>query len=292
MSRSIALFLMNQKGYAVLNALAEKRSEVVELVVGARDSNMQRDYYDEIKGLCEELAIVFFDRTQPCRVNSPYALAIGWRWLLALPETQLIIFHDSLLPKYRGFNPLVTALLNGDDRIGVTALFAAGEYDTGDIIAQASSSISYPIKIQQATDIISGNYAELALVVSGMIEKESLRGEQQDNRCATYSLWRDDEDYRIDWSQSAEFIKRFVDAVGFPYKGAATLFDNRLARVLDVEIMDDILIENRTPGKVIFIQDSKPVVVCGRGLVKITAMINEHTGESFLPLPKFRVRFE
>ena len=35
----------------------------------------------------------------------------------------LIVFHDSLLPKYRGFAPLVSQLINGEEYLGVTAIF-------------------------------------------------------------------------------------------------------------------------------------------------------------------------
>ena len=51
------------------------------------------------------------------------------------------------------------------------------------------------------------------------------------------------------------------------------------------------MIENREPGKVIFIENSNPVVVCGHGLLRITELLDDETGYPLLPLSSFRTRF-
>ncbi len=88
---------------------------------------------------------------------------------------------------------------------------------------------------------------------------------QQEDQ-ASYSLWRDDEDYAIDWSWDAARVRRHVDATGFPYKGAYAMLNGRKARITVVEEMKAVSIENKTPGKVIFMNDKYPVVVTGNGL--------------------------
>jgi methionyl-tRNA formyltransferase len=292
MAGQITLFLMTQKGLDVLEALAERDAGQIDRVVAARDPNVRQDYYDEIRDCCRSHGIEFHDRQEAGSVGSPYAIAVSWRWLLALPSTRLIVFHDSLLPRYRGFNPLVSALINGDSRIGVTALFASDEYDAGDVIAQQAVEIAYPIKVEEAIRRLGGCYRLLARELAEAIARDGpLAGTPQDPRQATFSLWRDEDDYRIAWSQTAGQIKRFVDAVGFPYRGASTLVDGRKLRVLDAEVRDDVPIENRTPGKVIFLESACPVVVCGAGLLRITGLADDQTGQSLLPLKKFRTRF-
>jgi methionyl-tRNA formyltransferase len=64
--------------------------------------------------------------------------------LIAL-DVPLVVFHDSILPQYRGFNPLVSALINGDSRVGVTAM-GTDEFDKGDIIGQRTIAINIPSK--------------------------------------------------------------------------------------------------------------------------------------------------
>ena len=102
--------------------------------------------------------------------KSDLSIAAGWRNLLPTSPGKLIIFHDSLLPKYRGFNPLVTALINGDDVLGVSALWAAENYDEGEIIFQEKVTIAYPIKIKQAIDTIEPLYANLTKNVLSVFE--------------------------------------------------------------------------------------------------------------------------
>lgn len=293
MQDKVTLFLMTEKGYSVLRAIAENYPALIDCVVSSRDQNVQKDYYDEIRDYCQETGLVFIDRADLKDVASSYAVAVSWRWLINLTSTKLIVFHDSLLPKYRGFAPLVLALIKGDNEIGVTALFATGDYDCGDVIAQSKSSISYPIKIQTAIEVLAENYKELAIQLMNLIISggQVLTGTHQDETQATYSLWRDENDYEIDWSQSADQIKRFVDAVGWPYKGASTVIDGKEARIIDAEVFEDVTIENRTPGKVIFVKQNYPIVVCGKGLLKITAMIEGQTNKSLLPLLRFRTKF-
>jgi methionyl-tRNA formyltransferase len=284
---------MTEKGYRVLDTLVRNYPYVIECVVTSRDLNIENDYYKEICEYCNENQIDVCDRAKFRNVTSRYAVAVSWRWLIDEASTTLVVFHDSILPKYRGFSPLVSALINGDDKVGVTALFATKEYDRGDIIFQSTSLVTYPIKIQQAIELVNGNYNELALKIAEKISNgDLLIGEKQNEEKASYSLWRDEDDYIIDWEQSSDQIKRFIDAVGYPYKGASTMVDGKKARIVDASIVDDVSIENRIPGKVIFVKQGMPVIVCRKGLLMITDIVDNETGNQLLPLSKFRTRMQ
>jgi methionyl-tRNA formyltransferase len=208
------------------------------------------------------------------------------------PGTTLVVFHDSLLPRYRGFNPLVTALLEGDAETGVTAVLATGEYDRGDILDRVAVPLPRPIRIAAAIDLIAGAYRRLATRIGARIAAgEPLTGVAQDEAAASYSLWRDDADYDMDWGDRAERLRDFVYAVGPPYAGARTRLDGVPVRVWDVTPEADVVIANRAPGKVIFLRDGRPTVVCGSGLLRIDAMsLDGDAGSSCLPLARFRVR--
>jgi methionyl-tRNA formyltransferase len=62
-------------------------------------------------------------------------------------------------------------------------------------------------------------------------------------------------------------------------------------RVLDAVVERDIQVEIRQPGKVVFIGDGCPVVVCERGVLRITDMRDNSGERSLLPLKKLRTRF-
>ena len=218
-----------------------------------------------------------------------YSIAIGWRWLIK-DKSELLVFHDSLLPKYRGFNPLVTALINGDEEIGVTVLKGVRGYDEGPIALQKQIRIQYPIKINEAIGEIAEVYADLLNQTFNSICSNELSFKEQERDSVTYSLWRDNEDYRIDWGEDANGIKRFIDAVGYPYQGAQCTLGEKTLHIFDSEVAPDLDISNREPGKVIFKDDSGFTIVCGSGLLKIKEFYDE-TG-SIVQLSSFRLRFK
>lgn len=287
----ITLFLMNEKGFKVLEHLLQNfETSIIFQVVVAEDKNVAKDFYKEIVELCKKNKIPFYNKNN-YNLYKGYAFAIGWRWIIPQQE-KLIVLHESLLPKYRGFSPLVSALINGDKTIGVTALFASKEYDRGEIIHQEKIEINYPIKIKNAIEQISELYQKIVkIIVNQLLNKEKLKCKIQDESHASYGLWRNEEDYLINWNQDAEQIKRFVNAVGFPYLGASSFIKNKKIRILDVGVLPDVKIENRTPGKVIFIKNQKPIVVCKKGLIQINEMIDDETKQSALPLKYFRTIF-
>lgn len=61
--------------------------------------------------------------------------------ILDYPKLGCINVHSSLLPRYRGAAPINWAILNGDEKTGVTIMHMATELDAGDIITQAETAI-------------------------------------------------------------------------------------------------------------------------------------------------------
>ena len=78
--------------------------------------------------------------------------------LLALPRFGFLNLHPSLLPAYRGPEPLFWTFRSGERSTGVTIHFMDEGLDTGDIAAQASLDLS---------DGISGAEANQALATLG-----------------------------------------------------------------------------------------------------------------------------
>jgi methionyl-tRNA formyltransferase len=291
----ITLYLMTQKGFEVLKALiSNKYAKYISEVIVGRDKNIDNDFADEIFSTCKLNNIKYYERTDRISIDSDYSIAISWRWLIKETKSRLIILHDSLLPRYRGFAPLVNALLNFESEIGVTAIFAVEEYDKGDIIFQSKTSIHYPIKISEAINLITKNYVDLSLRIFKYLSNgKELPSLLQKDEYATYSLWRDEEDYRINWNNSSRDILNSIYVLSSPYKGASTTVNGKnKIRILDAEIFPDVKIENRQPGKIIFIKDNKPVVVCGTGLLRILEAIDDETGKSVIPFSNFRIRFK
>jgi methionyl-tRNA formyltransferase len=293
----IALYLMTEKGLEVLRRLVSVDKNVISHAVIGIDPNLENDHSAEIETICKRRGITYYVHgKEPALSKNDYLFAVSWRWMIEHLEEKLVIFHDSLLPKYRGFSPLANMLINGEPRIGVSAIFGAGEYDRGYIIAQQHSDISYPMKIADAIQINKENYANLAEhLVRKITSSELLTATPQLEAEASYSIWRDQDDYLIDWAQSAAEIRRFVDAVGPPYSGAKTYTSHGDEVIVeDVVEVEDVACELRHSGKVIFVREGLPIVICGSGLLQIRkAYLKTQSGRrDYLPIKKFRTRFQ
>ena len=127
-------------------------------------------------------------------------------------------------------------------------------------------------------------------IYTRVLAGEALTGYKQVENQATYSLWLDHEDYFIDWAWSADKIKRFVDAVGYPYDCAKARLNDEVIYFKEVDVLDDVVVEHRERhiGKVIFIEQGAPVVVCTQGLL-VLKEITDANGK--MAQINFRSRF-
>ena len=290
---TFGFYLMTSKGYEIIKTFHRKFGlEHISFVIGDSDETLTNDYYNEIKSFCLEKGIPFNNRSATSNFVGNYNFAISWKYIIEECKN-LIVLHDSILPKYRGFAPLINALINGEKEIGVTALFANKPgYDEGDIISQRRVNINYPIKIGDAIKLISPLYSDLVCEISQkVIENQPIESEVQIEDHASYSLWRNEDDFQIDWSLDSNDIARFIDTLGEPYKGASTILEEKIIRIYSVEILNDKTIENRDAGKILFIDNGFPVVVCGKGIIKLTDVRNDN-GETMIPFKKMKLRFK
>jgi methionyl-tRNA formyltransferase len=163
---------------------------------------------------------------EPARPNTPefvnairalspdLFLAIGYlsllgAELLAVPRLA-VNFHASLLPAYRGRHPLFWALRNGERHAGLTVHLMDAGFDTGDILYQVRLRV-------HPDDTVAGLYKRimarsLPLVARLVAEAEegNLRPRPQPAQGASrYSSVRE-EDLRLDWSRSAEELRRWI----------------------------------------------------------------------------------
>ena len=286
---------MGEKGLSGLTGfLAHHDRAHIAKVVLARDSSVVDDFSADLEAVCIKHKLTYSYRDAlSVDIDCDFALAISWRWMLPM-STPLIVLHDSLLPRYRGFAPLVNMLINGESTLGVTALLATQAYDNGPIIEQASVQVGYPLKIQSAIDCLLPLYAELVdKVCSRALTGKSMSGIAQDSVFATYSPWRDSFDYRIIWHQEAAKIRRFVDAVGAPYLGSIAYCGSKKLIIHEVVEESDVVIESRSEhlGKVLFREGDEPIVICGTGLLRIKRACYEGSTENCVGDLPFRSRF-
>lgn len=291
----IGLIILSEKGHSVLKSVFFNYSKFLKNVIIGTDKNVRNDYSENSLSFCEKNNIPYkvTNDVKPFLSSvKGYWIVISWRWLIPVDDN-IIIIHDSILPSYRGFSPLVNSLINGESKIGASAIFISKNYDEGEIIFQKEEKISYPIKIKEAIELVSKLYVLLALKMCKVLcSGRKLKSIKQDG-IPSYSLWRNENDYYINWEkQTALEIKRFVDALGDPYDGAKSYVNGEIYKIEEVNVIKDFNIINRSMsiGKVIKIEENFPIIVCKIGLLKVLKATSI-SGESLIPLKKFRTKF-
>ena len=290
--KEFCFLLRGQKAFNFLSGYISTIEKSQSLTVYIdEETNVQTTFHLDIQNLCSKNKIeaYLYKTKKPNFTDYKSIIAIGWSYMVN--SDNLFVVHDSILPRYRGFNPLVSALLNGEKMIGATFLKAVDKVDAGPIYSQITTDIQYPIKIETALEKISKIYFEFGKSLELILnDRKKFPILLQDETKSSFSIWRDEDDYKVDWNKSAVEIKRFIDSVGYPYLGASTLLNGEKIRILDSEIYSILKIENRTPGKVFMIESGCPVILCGDGLLKITKLQSDNV-ENLLPFKKLKIRF-
>lgn len=291
--KKILLFIATEKGYEVLEKLYKYDKKIIGLVSSFKEENVKEKFYYKIEEFCKEKQISFKEYNKEFRqnlegilkaFNITEAVAISWRYFIPLKinkllETKLIIFHDSLLPKYRGFCPTPTAIICGEKEIGISVFFATNEIDKGEIILQKKIPIDMDLYIKDIIAKQSKLYSDAIIKLIDMIKKGNIKSKAQDESKATYSIWRNPEDCQIDWNLSSLEIYNLIRAVSFPYTGAFTYYEGEKVYILKSEIVKDIKFQKRDPGKIWKIDKKMPIVVCGKGMIKLIKVKDEDKNE-------------
>ena len=283
----IVLFAATAKGLAVLKTMLEPGSTSPAAVVSFKEDHTEGGSYARIRDACAQGGILFHEWRQVksdlpaflASLEATEAIAVGWKYLinpadLGTLNLPLVVFHDSLLPKYRGFAPTATAILCGDEEIGMSVIFAGADIDDGDIILQRSTHIGSDAYIAEALDLQSELYSSATKELLHMLSSGKVSRTPQDEQAALYSIWRSPEDARIDWTKPALAIYRMIRAAGYPYPGAFTFIDRTKIHIERAELVQDLHFAVRDPGKIWRLQNGMPIVVCGTGMLKITHAID------------------
>ncbi|EDP64358.1 hypothetical protein BAL199_09053 [alpha proteobacterium BAL199] len=141
--------------------------------------------FEQIKSIGDRHGIPFERTTAPAFADGEWAMLVGWQYRVAPVTDHLIVFHDSLLPRYRGFAPTATALINGDREIGVTAIRPVEAVDAGPILGQRRWMVEYPIRARAALERQAKATADLAGDLLRQIGDGTLAAAQQDAAAAT-----------------------------------------------------------------------------------------------------------
>jgi methionyl-tRNA formyltransferase len=214
--------------------------------------------------------------------------------LINLPPKGMINVHSSLLPKYRGAAPVNWAVINGEHKTGVSIITVVEKMDAGNILGQAELHIKENETAGQLHDRLAKLAPGLLLETIDKIEKGTAQYTPQDDSKATLAPKLKKPDGYLDFSDSAESLKRWIFGL-WPWPGASALYvskeTNKKIRVTlaNVECVQTENNPKMQPG----VFDDKLNVICGANALKIikikpagsnimdfTAFVNGHRTKS------------
>lgn len=133
--------------------------------------------------------------------------------ILDIPTHKCINIHGSLLPKYRGSSCIQAVILNGDVESGVTIMEMNAKLDAGAIICQERISIEPKETSETLHDKLSKRAGEIICRICLDYANKKIVVQKQDDAQATIVRIIKKENGRINWSEGADKIERFIRAM-------------------------------------------------------------------------------
>ena len=126
--------------------------------------------------------------------------------ILNIPKLGCFNLHGSLLPKYRGGAPIHYALLNGDEKTGITLMYMDKGMDSGDMIAKEEIKIEDNDNIESLTNKLSIIASKMIIkYLPSLIDGTNNRVKQDINK-VTFSPIITREDEHLDFNLTAKEI--------------------------------------------------------------------------------------
>ncbi len=170
-------------------------------------------FLKELKKLDANLQVVVAFRMLP---------KVVWQ----MPEFGTFNLHASLLPQYRGAAPINWAIINNEEKTGVTTFFIDEKIDTGSIIANKEVNIEEDETAETLHDKLMDEGSKLVLETLDLIEKGKANPKPQPKTSNLKEAPKlTSENTRINWSKSGKEIEAFIRGLS-PYPVAWTILHN------------------------------------------------------------------
>ena len=198
--------------------------------------------------------------------------------VLDIPKYETINLHVSLLPKYRGANPIQRAIINGDKQTGICTMITELGLDCGDICMMHPIDITPNMNCVELFDICASESPRLLEeTLIGLVEGSIVpKCQCEDGVCYADKLAK--EECKIDWNKSAQDIHNLVRGV---YKCPSAYFeyDGKIIKVLETEPNDEVVDGN--VGEFINVSKLGIDVKTSNGVLRLIKVKPEGKGEMF-----------
>lgn len=194
--------------------------------------------------------------------------------VLDIPKYETINLHASLLPRYRGANPIQRAIINGDKETGICTMITELGLDCGDICQKLVIPISDTMNCEELWNEIAEKSPKMIEETLIGLKNGTLTPEKQceDGVCMANKLTK--EECEIDWCKSNIQIHNLVRGV-CRCPSAFFYYNDKLIKVIEtIPTNEDI-----PTGKIRFNSKDGIDVGCGIGAIRLLKVKPEGKGE-------------
>jgi methionyl-tRNA formyltransferase len=235
-------------------------------------------------------------------LNAHVQVVVAFRMLpkvvWSLPEFGTFNLHASLLPDYRGAAPIHWAIINGEEKTGVTTFFIDEKIDTGEMILKKELEIGDEETVGTLHDRLMHLGAEAVSETLRQIQKGDVTTIKQPEQETKSAPKLNSENCRINWHASLDTIYNHIRGLN-PFPAAWTEIQNGdeivSAKIYSIrkestdhqEEIGSIITSKKeikiaVKGGYIFINELK---LSGKRKMDAVSLLN---GYSFLPSAKVR----
>lgn len=240
-------------------------------------------FLEDLKGYAADLFVVVAFRMLP---------EVVWQ----MPPMGTFNLHGSLLPRYRGAAPINWAIINGDNKSGVTTFFLKHEIDTGNIIFQEEVPIAPDDNAGILHDNLMEAGAKLVVKTANTIAEGNVTFMTQDELIQrgyepvhAPKIFKDD--CRIVWSNGIDAIHNHIRGLS-PYPAAwfEMVKDGQPVSVKVYKSQKEIMEQSHLVGTVLSDGKTFVKVVCVDGYISILEL--QLAGKKRMPVKNFLLGFK
>lgn len=274
-------FFINSKDYEVLALVTQRAKEEKrgKKIVERNITKMAKSYsipvFEPDKISKDENVIAKLKALKPdFFVTFAYGQLLS-EAVINIPSIATINLHASLLPQYRGANPIAQAIIDGQAKTGITTMKTVLALDAGDICLQEEIEISESMNVIELSSIISDKSPDLLDKTLKGLYDGTLKTTIQDDSKATFTKKMKKEEKIIDWTMSAIDLHNKIRGM-YQLNTNHTMFNNKIIKVLKTE---PVPLKETTPGEVLKIDKTGITVSTSIGSIKLITLKPEGKGE-------------
>ena len=189
--------------------------------------------------------------------------------ILDIPRYGCLNIHASLLPRYRGASPIQHAIIDGEERTGITIMQMDAGIDTGDMLYQKDISIGDKDNYETLHDKLMLLGGEAVVEALKLLEQGKLVPRKQQDDLSCYAPLIQKSMGEIDFTQTAIVIDRKIRGMT-PWPSAYTNYQGKQLKIWRAEPDQSLNADGASvPGEIIKADKDYVAVAAGEGALRV-----------------------